>query len=280
MSRKRLVGASIIPVSRDPIYDNLYFLLGRERRFPAWNDSETWSDFGGSVRYNPLNNEGESAESCASREAWEETMCMLKLTPSVGAFMDSSAQIEYALTKHRYIIKAEISQPDGATYTTWLVEVPWDPEFSNNFSRASRTLRMYAKDPSSINAAQLARIGFDNHPAIKVRHPSNLISVDSAFLEKTSIALYSVPRLLRALSDNNCLLRKGNRTEFLRNTFASRLRIVLKHIGCLPNDTIKPSLSGISWALGSTPSSQPGTLNEKTEWSDESEDDLKPLTSR
>jgi len=134
---------------------------------------------------------------------------------------------------------------------------------------------MFAKDPSNINAAQLARIGFANHPAIKVRHPSNLISVDSAFLEKTSIALYSVPRLLRALHDNNCLLRKGNRTEFLRNTFASRLRIVLKHIGCMPNETVKPSLSSISWALGTTPSSEPSATKTTTEWSDE---DFKAVT--
>ena len=47
---RRLAGASVLPYSCDPSHNNIYFLLGAERKLPRWHDSSKWSDFGGAPK--------------------------------------------------------------------------------------------------------------------------------------------------------------------------------------------------------------------------------------
>ena len=73
---RRLAGASVLPYSCDPSHNNIYFLLGAERKLPKWNDSNKWSDFGGAPKRKKgeLENEAE----CAGREFHEETLGAVK----------------------------------------------------------------------------------------------------------------------------------------------------------------------------------------------------------
>tara|TARA_X000000950_G_scaffold181227_1_gene219737 strand:+ start:16707 stop:17552 length:846 start_codon:yes stop_codon:yes gene_type:complete len=259
---KRLVGASIIPVMRDPIYDNIYFILGKERRFPSWTDSETWADFGGSVRFDPINNQGETAEHCAARETWEETMCLLRCSRPAGAdddFARTLTDLHETLLEHRYVMKTEVTQPDGASYTTWVIEVPWDSQIATRFSRVSKVMRAFAREPSSAyNQSQVVKLGFSHHPCIR-RRSANVTTVNSCFLEKTSVGLFSTPALVRAIEHDNVLVRRHSRIETLRGTFAARLRLVLRHLGysnALSRTSRHPTpvCKGISWAYYDTPS--------------------------
>ena len=70
--KERIAGSSLLPVCRDTRYGNWYFLLGKERRHPHWQDADSWSDFSGSTK---MLKDGsyELPEETAAREAWEET---------------------------------------------------------------------------------------------------------------------------------------------------------------------------------------------------------------
>ena len=63
---KRLVGASIIPISIDPVSNNIYILLGREK----WNHK--YSDFGGVAT-----SKDPGPADAAAREFNEETACLI-----------------------------------------------------------------------------------------------------------------------------------------------------------------------------------------------------------
>jgi len=247
----RLVGASIVAITKDPTYGNVYVYLGRERRYPIWNESETWSDFGGGVRACPMTNTPESAETTAAREFWEETACTMHFESSVSfglnkphpshVVYDSFAAMHSALIEHRYVMRINITQPDGAEYVCWVVETPWEPALPMRFAKLTRALR--AKRDHDIDS-----------PDIPAHHPAIINDrVNSCFIEKTSIALFSLPILARALEERNAICRRHNRIEYLRGTFAIRLRVVLSHLGYIGITNPLPMLR-ISWALGNTPS--------------------------
>ena len=250
LPNKRLVGASVIAITRDPVYNNVYVYLGRERRYPQWQESETWSDFGGGVRYDPSTNIPESAEATASREAWEETAGAMnfqladhdKKTISPQNFNQSNAYLQGLLESHRYVLKLVISQPDGAEYVCFVIETPWEPDLPMRFAKLTRALR--AKRDYNLDSPDIP----ENHPAIISNR------VNPCFIEKTSIALFSVPILERALLDKNAISRRHNRVEYLRGTFAVRLRLVLTHLGSLSFKEVRgPRLNRITWAIGETP---------------------------
>lgn len=246
MPKARLVGASIIAITKDPIHGNIYVYLGRERRYPQWSESETWSDFGGGVRYCPSTNIPETAETTAAREFWEETACMMHFEQEAnkdGTYVHPSFEpMRAALLEHRYLMRINISQPDGAEYACWVVQTAWAPDFPMRFAKLTRALR--AKKDYGIDSCDIPR----THPAIINDR------VNSVFTEKTSIALFSLPILQRALEDNNAICRRHNRVEYLRSTFATRLRLVLTHLGLIGLKTPNlPQLQNISWAIGDTP---------------------------
>ena len=56
--------AGILPMAKHN--GELYFLFGRERRYPKWRDSKLWSDFGGAI------DKGETKMDAAIREGYEE----------------------------------------------------------------------------------------------------------------------------------------------------------------------------------------------------------------
>ena len=246
-NHQRLVGASIVAITKDPTYGNVYVYLGRERRYPIWSESETWSDFGGGVRYCPITNMPESAETTAAREFWEETACTMhfesssishKPTPVV---YPSFSPMHSALVQHRYVMRINITQPDGAEYVCWVVEMPWEPALPMRFAKLTRALR--AKREHDTDSTDIPA----HHPAVVDNR------VNSCFIEKTSIALFSLPILARALEENNAICRRHNRVEYLRGTFAARLRLVLSHLGYIGIKHL-PMLRRISWAIGDTPS--------------------------
>ena len=250
LPNRRLVGASVIAITRDPFHNNVYVYLGRERRYPQWQESETWSDFGGGVRYDPSTNIPETAEATASREAWEETAGAMNFhlgdrenkQNSTKNFNTSHAYLQGMLEAHRYVLKLTISQPDGAEYVCFVIETPWEPDLPMRFAKLTRALR--AKRDYNLDSPDIP----EKHPAIISNR------VNPCFIEKTSIALFSVPILERALLDKNAISRRHNRVEYLRGTFAVRLRLVLTHLGSLSFKEVRgPRLNGITWAIGETP---------------------------
>jgi hypothetical protein len=223
--------------------------LGRERRYPQWSESETWSDFGGGVRYCPSTNVPETAETTAAREFWEETACTMHFDSSQPSHEEdtpvlykSFQEMQSALVEHRYVMRINITQPDGAEYVCWVVETPWEPALPMRFAKLTRALR--AKRDFNIDSTD---IPYD-HPALSNDR------VNPCFIEKTSIALFSLPILEKALEEKNAICRRHNRVEYLRATFAMRLRLVLSHLGCIGIRTNNlPKLESVSWAIGDTP---------------------------
>lgn len=131
--KKKCIGASILCFSRSP--DNLvYFLLGREKYARYYKDSGKFSDFGGACKKN------ESAEECASREFYEETLnsILLFLKERPNHFLlpvRNRSHLTNLLTKKTYYARVdfEFEKKKICVYSTFLIEVPWMPEINDKY---------------------------------------------------------------------------------------------------------------------------------------------------
>ena len=215
---ERVVGCSILPISRDPQFHNIYVYLGRERRCSQWTDSDAWADFGGSTSANDL-----SPEMCAAREAWEESTCIMKFSQKDLLPLSNFTNIADRLQNKDFVMKVEVKQPDGATYITWVVEVPFDPLVPRRFIDWQKALRAYTYDTSR-KIEGVDRSEISTHPALRNSRRANPI-----FLEKANIQLFSIPNLIDALENNGALLWRFGRSEYLRPSFMHRLAIVLEY---------------------------------------------------
>ena len=224
ITRKRIVGASILPICRDRVFQNIYFYLGRERRSSRWIDSDCWSDFGGSVKWkhgsDKDKDKSEEPEECASREAWEETCSMMKFGPNDEVPLSSYTNIKQKLKNDDYLMKIKISQPDGSQYVTWIVEVPFDAELPKKFAECQQKIRSinYIEKINDIRDEQLRK-----HPALR-----NRMRVDPCFMEKANIQLFSIPNLVSAIENKGALIWRYGYSEYLRDSFYNRLAIILK----------------------------------------------------
>ena len=219
MVTKRIVGCSILPFARDPQYNNLYFYLGRERRCSQWSDGDAWGDFGGSYM-----EEDGCAENCAAREAWEETMCVMKFCSQDTLPLTSYTNLVEKLKKKDFLLKVSINQPDGATYITWVLEVPFDPLLPRRFVDWQKALRAHSYNASDV-VEGVQRADLDIHPALARSRRAN-----PTFLEKANVQMFSIPNLMTSLENNGALLWKFGRSEYLRASFMHRLALILDYL--------------------------------------------------
>jgi len=231
----RVVGCSLLPVTRDPRYGNIYFILGRERRTPCWVDADRWSDFSGSVQFDEMGT-CETPETTAARESWEETAGILRFSHRDKDFpiasYDSLAQ---SLRNGEYVMKMTFKFQD-TLYVTFVYEVPFDPSISPRFSHLIKLLTQYppharaTEETQHLSSTSLrALFGGQTHPSIN----SETNHCDRSFTEKAAIQLFSVPSLVDGLFQGGLLVQKFGRSEYMRTNFARRMAAILTALGYL-----------------------------------------------
>lgn len=228
MQKERIVGASILPLCRDNSYQNIYIYLGKERRSSHWSDSETWSDFGGSVKWEKKDVLQEEPESCAAREAWEETTCIMKFNSNDSLPLMNYEGIYQKLKKKDYIMKVSVSQPDGSVYITYVVEVPFDPDIPKRFITWQKNIKSAsyyerAHDDQGKIFTRLMHV--NTHPALR---PNARVSHE--FMEKSNIQLFSIPNIVSAIENNGSILWRYGKSEYLRDSFYKRIVMILENM--------------------------------------------------
>ena len=203
----QVVGASILCFCTDPIFNRVYFLLGKERhnyRWPA--GSGKWSDFGGGVAF-----EDRDAEQTAAREFVEETLGMVKFCDQDTLPLTTHTDITNQLKRGNYMFK--ITQ--GTTlrkFVMYVKQIPWDPECTYRFS----DMRSRLTRPREENAPALV------HPAIDGR-----TSVKKEYLEKKLLSFFSIPQLRHSVNHDGVIVSRNGYVEHCRKSFVESLEIVL-----------------------------------------------------
>ena len=102
--------AGILPMAKHD--GELYFLFGRERRYPKWRDSKLWSDFGGAI------DKGETKMDAAIREGYEE----------MNGFLGSIEDMK------RLMHEKLVTVISSTNYATFIVEIDYSEELANKFA--------------------------------------------------------------------------------------------------------------------------------------------------
>jgi 8-oxo-dGTP pyrophosphatase MutT (NUDIX family) len=206
------VGASILLFSITP-NGNVYFLLGQEATHDGYKDSGKWSDFGGGATLN------EDAYTCAAREFLEETQRTINPFPhKYGHGPLDASTIVRELKRGAYTARIDFNFLNTAfpkTYTTFLIEIPWDPTLRSRFSKYLRT--QFSKSQASTSRY--------------FNFQGKLNSKNRGMIEKAAIQFFSIPRLLgkarhRALTLSTPAKTQDAAPEF-RAFFMRRLRKIL-----------------------------------------------------
>jgi len=170
------VGASILIFSIAP-NGNVYFLLGREAEHEGYRDSGKWSDFGGGAKSH------EDEFTCAAREFLEETQRTINPFPEkYGHSLPDLFVITQELKDDNYTARIDfnfLNTKFPRTYTTFLIEIPWDPTLVARFTKRARAT---AKPFTLVNR-------YSNFQG-------KLNSKKNGEFEKTAIEFFSIPCLL------------------------------------------------------------------------------------
>ena len=192
-----VAGASLFVFSIDPLWGNIYFWLGKERRNLRWPEgSETWSDFGGRP-----SNEDEDPPHIAAREFWEETCAMLPYFQHDTIPRPGMEDIAESLRRDEYLfcvtMWTQTPQGDKRLFVTYVKQVPWTPGAFHSFQEAHQYLhKLRSQAAAGVPLCMEEVLSVFPHPSISVA-PHVAISKD--FLEKKSIRMWSIPQLRAAI---------------------------------------------------------------------------------
>lgn len=196
----RWVGASILLYMIAP--DNyVFFVLGQETFHPGYKDSNKWSDFGGGA------SQSENEYICAAREFLEETNYSINPYPSkfgVGG-IPSVSSIAHELKKKEYTARIDFDFTDTKTpktYTTFLIEIPWDPTIGFHFAKKQGKIQTQSESHLVVPSSSSKYQHFQTRRRQK-KYRKKKISNECQ--EKSNIQLFSIPTLLQNIS---CKLRK------------------------------------------------------------------------
>lgn len=138
----KIVGASLLCFTIDPVWFRVYFLLGKERHIPGWRrGSGKWSEFGGSV-----SRDAPTAEETAAKEFLEETLAVVKFFERDTLPRPDYGDIAQSLKRGEYIFKINVvfgTVEEPRHHVTFIKQIPWDPDAPTRF-KACRDLIIHA----------------------------------------------------------------------------------------------------------------------------------------
>lgn len=228
-ANRRLAGASVLPYCCDPSHNNIYFLLGAEKRLPKWVDSNKWADFGGS----PKQNEDDAA--CAGREFHEETVACVKWNEKEGDnkvhfIRQSSLPIIQDLKKGNFSFKMVTLIDDDRYYTTYVKQVPFDGSIhrrTNTLLSSLGRIRLDIRNSGKHEMNTFEKTTVQNHPSVQLNMEEECIHVSKDFLEKQSIQWVSIPQLQESLKAD--VSNNHSRSSYiLRDSFKGRISNILE----------------------------------------------------
>lgn len=208
--RAKVAGASLFVFSIDPIWGNIYFWLGKERKNLRWpQGSETWSDFGGRPT-----DDTEDPPHIAAREFLEETCAMLRYFEHDSIPRQGMEDIAESLRNHQYLfcitMWTENMQGEKRMFVTYVKQVPWSPDAYNSFQEAHQYLHKLRSQASAQTLRGVREVcSVFPHPSIVQRGPAALrgdyeddednVTINTDYLEKKSIRMWSIPQLRTAI---------------------------------------------------------------------------------
>lgn len=105
-----ILSAGLLLYSYAPNTNDIYFLLGQERKISGWSGSGKWSDFGG------IKHKNESGIECATRECIEETLGIVKFYSEIDnnshttkLIIQNKKILFKHLTERQYTYKVSLS---------------------------------------------------------------------------------------------------------------------------------------------------------------------------
>ena len=223
-----------------------------------WSDSNTWCDFGGRRE---LRDDGsdESICSTAARECHEELMGLLTLNNDDSSLPhDNSAALLQHLTNGQFHTLMLHQQMDGATYATFALEVPWQPQLPDLFQQThDRLQNLYYQSLATGYTTPVE----ETHPATR----GNRVALP--YLEKTAVRFFSTPEIVRAFDAGILVRRYSGRDEGLRRGFRARMFVALKELGIVPAGWSPIATEPVShhrmvWTTGDGTTSNGATSNE------------------
>lgn len=222
---RRLAGASVLPYSCDPSHNNIYFLLGAERRMPRWVDSNKWSDFGGAPKHD------ETAADCAGREFHEETCAAVKWDEGEGDenihfVRQSSLPVINDLKSGNFSFKMITLIDDDRYYATYIKQVPFDGSIhrrTNTLLSSLGRIRMDVRQSGSHEMNNYEKSTVLEHPAVRLNTDDECIHVSKDYLEKQSVQWVSIPQLEESLKNDNT-----RNPYVLRDSFRGRVQNILQ----------------------------------------------------
>lgn len=209
----RWVGASILPFSVSPS-GYVYFLLGQEAEHKGYKESGKWSEFGGGASLN------ENEFTCAAREFVEETQKMVHPFPTkYGHVFPSIEQIASELKQKHYTARIDFNFLNTRflkTYTTFLVQIPWNPSLCVQFNNHMKSLTRNRQSFSQTN-------GYRNF--------QGKLSRQRHTIEKSTIQYFSIPELN---GESKRRRTPRDNVPIFRRFFQRRVRKILKLV--FPNN--------------------------------------------
>lgn len=223
---RRLAGASVLPYSIDSSHNNVYFLLGAERKMPRWQDSNKWSDFGGAPKHNEVDYE------TAGREFHEETCACVKWSenesPDTLHFVrHSSLPIIKDLKKGNFSFKVVTLIDNDRYYATYLKQIPFDGSVHRRTSTLLSSLgriRMDVRNSGSHEMNNFEKTTVQEHPSVRLNSEDRCIAVSKDYLEKQSLQWVSIPQLTESINSDSTNTRSG---YVLRDSFKCRVESIL-----------------------------------------------------
>jgi hypothetical protein len=205
---QQVITGGVICFSTEPKTQNMYVLLGRETCFENMESRDgKWCDFGGKI------NPHESAVSGAAREFSEESLCVVQLSNKKNYYDNYISYVKTMLQEENYYMKISIIHTDQHVRVYYLKEIPWQPDIEQKFAYTRDRLLSVHKGTIPLP------FSLRRHPALKDN------TVDLHFLEKHTIAWWSVERLAEVIKNQGRFRRQR-----FRKTFLPILRLVVQKL--------------------------------------------------
>jgi len=224
--RNVVVGASLLCFCVDPQWGRLYFILGKERKNLQWSSgSERWSDFGGRTARTDS-----GPEITAAREFLEETLAMVRYFETDTIPRRGYSDIAESLHRGEYTFKFTLDlgvvNDVCRCYMTFVKQIPWDTHMMYRFNMCRTMIMNVSLHYGSENWAEL----LINHPGIITGTNVLTCRIRKPFLEKKSIALWSVPQLQHATDFDGIMCSRNGNVERCRPAFTSFIEFLLSEL--------------------------------------------------